>query len=397
MSDTQGLIEFCVSDNQRNIVEARGKGWSWDKIREVYGNDPANARRAVNAIKKRAAQAGWSPDHDMTHAVPDGYHVRGVSTLYDSDGNPKAQWVKSQITKEQEEQAIKGLVEGLTADIKPAKPKKLPKARRHNKDLMTGIFIGDAHIGMRAFGVETKHSDFDVDIAVQQLRDAVDYLVERAESTETGLLVDVGDFMHANTQHNTTFSGTPLDVDTRHYRVMKAAGEVMAYMVDRMLDKFKRVVLVIARGNHNTDAAGAMQLMMEFYYKDEKRVNVLPTDGFYHYIEYGKWLLGIHHGDKQKPEALAASMARDMPEAWGRTTSRMFCTGHFHKEAVKTLPGVKHKVFAALPPPDSWHASHGFAGDGEMEMLTFRREGGLHSSYTFNVPQPRVEPDARLD
>ena len=138
------------------------------------------------------------------------------------------------------------------------------------------------------------------------------------------------------------------------------------------------------------------QVMLEFYYKDEPRVNVLPTHGFFHYIEWGNWLLGVHHGDKQKPEKLATSMARDMPEAWGRTTHRMWCTGHFHKEQVKTLDGVKHKVFAALPPPDSWHASHGFSGDGEMEMLTFKRSGGVHSSFVFNVPQPRVEPDVKL-
>lgn len=287
-------------------------------------------------------------------------------------------------------------MDGLCAGVKPTKPKPLPKAVKHDKNLMSGIFIGDAHIGMRAFGVETKHSNFDVDIGVQQLRDAVDYLVEKAPSAETGLLVDVGDFLHANTQHNTTFSGTPLDTDTRHYQVMKAAGEVMEYMINRMLAKFKKVIVVIARGNHNTDAAGAVQLMMEFYYKKEPRVNILPVDGFYHYIEYGKWLLGIHHGDKQRPRDLAASMARDMPEAWARTTHRLWCTGHYHKEEVKTYPGVKHKVFGALPPPDSWHASRGYSGDGEMEMITFRREGGKHSTYTYEIIQPRVEPDVRI-
>jgi rhodanese-related sulfurtransferase len=178
--------------------------------------------------------------------------------------------------------------------------------------------------------------------------------------------------------------------------VMEAAAEVMAYMVDRMLDKHKRVILVCARGNHDTDAAGALALMMKFYYRKEERVNVLDSHGFYHYIEYGNWLLGIHHGDKQKMESLAGSMARDMAQAWGRTTHRLWCLGHFHKDAVKTLPGVKCKIFAALPPPDSWHASHGYAGDGEMEMMTFRREGGLYSTHVYNIPQPRHEPDVMI-
>jgi hypothetical protein len=102
------------------------------------------------------------------------------------------------------------------------------------------------------------------------------------------------------------------------------------------------------------------------------------------------------HGDKQKPESLAGSMARDMPKAWGRTTHRMWAVGHFHKEFVKTLPGVTYRVFAALTPPDSWHASHGYKGDGEMHMLSLRREGGIHSTHIYNIPQPIHEPDAKL-
>ena len=107
-------------------------------------------------------------------------------------------------------------------------------------------------------------------------------------------------------------------------------------------------------------------------------------------------MLGITHGNKQKAEALAGSMARDMAQAWGRTTHRMWITGHYHKDAVKTLPGVKHKIVGALPPPDSWSSSHGFAGDGEMEMMTFKREGGIHSSHVYNIPRPIVEPDVKL-
>lgn len=395
MDDLTGLLEFATP-KQRQVLEARIAGKSWVTIQAELGVQSANALKTIASLKRRASRLGWSPQHNMTHTVPEGYTVKGVSTLYNAEGQVTAQWVKSSAEREQEEARLRAFVDGLCESITPCKHKPIPKAIKHDPNLMSGIFIGDAHIGMRAFGVETKHADFDVDIAIEQLRDAINDLVEKAPSAETGLLVNVGDFMHANTQHNTTYSGTPLDVDTRHYRVMKAAGEIMQYMVDRMLMKFKKVILVIARGNHDTDASGAIQLMMEFYYRRENRVQVLPTDGFYHYIEFGKWLLGIHHGDKQKPESLAGAMPRDMPEAWGRTVNRMWCVGHYHKDAVKTLPGVKWKVFAALPPPDSWHASHGYVGHGEMEMITFRKDGTTHSTYTHTILQPRIEPDVRI-
>jgi hypothetical protein len=350
---------------------------------------------ALQRTQRAAIKQGYSPAHDMTRTVPAGFHVKGVSTYYDEDGKPRGQWVKSARDKEEQAAALRDFVEGLKADIKPAKPRP-DRRKQYASDLMPSIFIGDAHVGMYAHGDETKHADFDSNIATAQIRDAIDYLVDKAEPAENGLLVDVGDFMHANGSQDTTFSGTKLDVDTRHYSVMRKAAMVMRYSIDAMLRKMKNVTVIIARGNHNTDAAVAVQLMLEFYYEREPRVNILPTEGFYHYLEYGNWLIGVTHGDKQKPESLAGAMARDMAQAWGRTTHRLWATGHFHKEAVKTLPGVKHKVFAALPPPDSWHASHGYAGDGEMEMMTFRKSGGVHSSFVYNIPQPRTEPDVRI-
>jgi len=395
--DYKKLKEFSITPEQAMLcdamVETNGKLRAAAKL---LGKSHSTLHDTRKRLIERAARAGYAPDHDMTKTTPTGYHVRGISTLYDEAGNLKIQWVKTSVDAAQQEENIKDYIKGLCQEITPIKPTEFEKNKAVTPDLLTAIFIGDAHIGMYAYGKETKHSDFDSDIATEQLRTAIDYLVDKAESTETALLVDVGDYMHANGQSNTTYKGTPLDVDTRHDAVMKKAAMCMRHMIDRMLQKFPKVVVVIAKGNHNTDSAGAIRLAIEFYYSREYRVNVLDTHGFYHYIEYGQWLLGIHHGDKQKPESLAGSMARDMSAAWGRTTSRMWCVGHFHKEQVKTLPGVKYKVFAALPPPDSWHASQGYLGDGEMEMLTFRKSGGLYSSHVYSIPQPMHDPDVTI-
>ena len=329
-------------------------------------------------------------------AADNGYSVKGTSKLYDNEGKVKVQWVKTDRDKEVQAQALKDFVEGLCADLKIATPVPVTPHKHHTPDLLSAVFMGDAHIGMYSYGIETKHSDFDSDIATKQLREAIDYLIEKAEPSETGLLVNLGDFIHTNASNNMTAGGTPQDVDTRLSKVMHMAAVTLRYMTDRMLSKFAKVVMVVAKGNHDTDTSIAIQMAMKFYYDKEPRVTVLETNGFYHYIEYGQWLLGIHHGDKQKPEQLAGSMARDMSEAWGRTSHRLWCVGHYHKEQVKTLAGVKYKVFAALPPPDAWHASKGYNGDGEMEMITFRKSGGIYSSHTFCIDQPKHQPDITI-
>ncbi len=393
--DYERLKSFCSTIHQEMVINEVMRTGSQRKAAKSLGLNKTTVERLISRVKTLAARQGYSPDHDMTVSVPDGFHLKGTSTLYGEDGALKLQWVKSNIDRERQAELIKEFINGLVEEIPPAEPRQA-QSDYLNSDLMPSIFIGDAHIGMYAWGKETKHSDFDSDIATQQIRDAIDYLVDKAPASDKSLLAVMGDFMHANTGHNQTFSGTPLDVDTRHGRVQKRAAMCMRYCVDRMLDKFGEVVVVVVRGNHDTDSSDAVRLAVEFYYSKEPRVNVLPSFGYYHYVEYGRWLLQLSHGDKQKPESLVGGMARDMPEAWGRTTHRMACVGHFHKEYVKSLPGAKYKVFAALPPPDSWHASHGYLGDGEMEMITFRREGGIHSSHVYNIPQPRHEPDVTI-
>ena len=388
-------LQYCNTKMQREKIQLVIDCGSVAEALKQTGLKPTSFYELINKVVTRAARAGYAPNYIHHESNLPGFTTKRISTARKADGSTALEWHIQEPSKEQQAESFRKFVEGLNENIIQAEPCPLA-AQEYASDLMPSIFIGDAHIGMYAYGKETKHDDFDTSIATEQLRNAIDYLLERAEPAETGLLVDVGDFTHANGAADTTFAGTKLDVDTRHHRVMKEAGMVMRYMIDKMLLKFQKVVVVVARGNHNTDAAVAVQLMLEFYYAKEPRVNVLPTEGFYHYIEYGKWLLGITHGDKQKAESLAGSMARDMSEAWGRTTHRMWCTGHYHKEAVKTLPGCKHKVFAALPPPDSWHASHGFAGDGEMEMMTFRKSGGVHSSHVYNIPRPILEPDVRI-
>lgn len=394
--DYEALLPYA-NDKQKEVIRACIAHGSNNKAAVFLGKNRRGIDETIKRVEAVAVKRS-GPDYTSRPTQKEGVFWNGTTTLEKGQEGDDfiVRWNKEIPDKKQLSESIKEYVKGLCEEIPPRQPRKFKRTKKHTNDLMTGIFIGDAHIGMYAYNKETKHSDFNSDIATEQLRDAIDYLVDKAETTETGLLVDVGDYLHTNGQNNMTFSGTPQDVDTRQDSVQRKAAMCMIYMIDKMLDKFKKVTVVVAKGNHDTDSSSVIRIGVSLAYRNEKRVTVLDSDGFYNYVEYGNWLLGVHHGDKQKPESLAGSMARDMPQAWGRTTHRMWCVGHFHKEYVKVLPGVKYKVFAALPPPDSWHASKGYMGDGEMEMLTFRKAGGIYSSHVYTIPQVIHEPDARI-
>ena len=140
---------------------------------------------------------------------------------------------------------------------------------------------------MRADSEETRDRDFDTSIASREIKEAINELVERSPECRTGMLVQVGDFTHSDGSSPFTTKGTMVDVDTRFEKVMRIAAQTMMYAIDKMLTKCDTIQVAIARGNHDSDTALAVQLILEFYYSKEKRVNILKSKGFFHYLPVG--------------------------------------------------------------------------------------------------------------
>jgi len=382
-------LKEWATDQQSRYIDAYNKHKSYGSAARSLGIGRQALTRGLKSVQKKAALAGYAPDNDMTHTTPPGFGVKGVSTLYGRDGDITAQWVKTDRDKEEQAEAFNEFIEGLCSGIKGnAKPVKVTK-QKYDKDLMSLIIFGDAHLGMYAWGEETLSQDFDTDIACMDIRNAIDNMIARAPNAETGVLVDVGDFMHANTSTNHTAAGTPVDVDTRHARVLKSAGMVMRYCIGQMLLKYKYVKVVVAKGNHNPEPAVAVALMLQFFYDKEKRVEVLDTIGHHHYIEFGDWLLGVNHGDKIKPQQLVAMMARDH-KSWSKCRFRLWITGHIHHEKVIEINGCTVASFNTLAPVDAWHASMGYGARQASTLVTIHKTKGKHSTIEYDLPD-RVE------
>ena len=62
--------------------------------------------RNIERRRAKLARQGWSPEHDLRHQVPDGFHLKGASTLY-KEGKPVLQWVKSSIDHERQTELIR--------------------------------------------------------------------------------------------------------------------------------------------------------------------------------------------------------------------------------------------------------------------------------------------------
>jgi len=393
------LIDYAKTERQREAIKAwQDCGEVVAQAAGVLGISPSTLRDHIGAVKNYAASAGYSNNWDATRHVPEGEVVIGRS-IYTSDDEGNKAWLKTKrtMTEAARDKALQGFVDGLVKGLPKYKPKAKPKTEKFATDLLPSIIIGDAHFGMRADSRETKEQDYDTKIAAKSHLEAIDYLVSVSSASEHSLLVNVGDFIHANGSAGTTFGGTRLDVDTRIEVVLETAAQTFIFAIEKMLSKHKNVSVIMARGNHDSDTAIALALILKFYYAKEPRVTILDPHGFFHTLQFGATLIAVHHGDKVKAPKLAAILPRMLPDQWSSTNYRKWLVGHIHHQnAIETDNGVFVESFGTLAFPDSYHASHGYSASSVMTQITFHRDGGEALRHVYQIRASRKVPDLTL-
>ena len=309
--------------------------------------------------------------------APDGYTVKGTSTLYGPDGEVKATWVKTREDWDHLQKSLESFTDKLVEKaLGAASPVPAPAVAL--SDLMSAYVVGDAHIGAYAQAAETGIEDFDTKIATDDLRGAFNHLVRSSPAARVGLLVNVGDALHANdTTSETPSSKHRLDTDGRFSTVIDRAVTVFRYAIDLMLKKHREVWIINARGNHDPDAAVWLNKVIEAYYHREPRVKIISNAPKFQYVEWGQVLIGVHHGDQIKRRQLYEAMTRDKREAWGKAKFSYFWTGHIHHKDAEEIGGCLFESFNTLAAPDAWHAASGYGANREMQQITLHREFGI--------------------
>lgn len=360
---------------------------------EAIGMAPAVAKAHLRELAARAARRGWSPDHDMTKATPDGFSIKGVSTMYDADGNIRAQWVKTRADEAHKLEAIAAAVATIAEPFRGlAEP--APVAELFDGDLMAVYIMGDPHVGMFSWAHETG-ADFDLQIAERDLVTATDHLVDLAPAAAVALILNLGDFYHAdNSTNRTSRSGAALDVDTRYPKVLAVGVRIMRRVIDRALLKHDRVRVVIEIGNHDDNSSLMLALCLQSYYEREPRVEIDTSPAKFHWYRFGKCLIGVTHGDTVKASALPGVMAVDRASDWGETEHRVWYTGHVHHDSAKDFPGCTVETFRTLAPADAWHRAAGYRSAQDMKVDVWHREYGRVNRHIVGIRQIRARQDA---
>lgn len=369
-----------LTDRQKEVLEAYNKAGSHRKAAEMLGCSRNAIAQSLNQIKTKSLKGQGTLTPTLTPCEP-GFSTKRISTARREDGSIALQWHIQEPEKASLEEIQDHLLD-VFSSIKPCKP--LPQPKKTLSDLASCYIIGDHHLGMTACSEETGQ-DWDLEKSEQILIESTQKLVARSPESNTGYLINLGDFLHADDKTNRTpRSGHALD--SEHFcKVARRAGILQKTLVELMLQKHKKVEVINVRGNHDPNSGMWLNEVLRAYFLNNKRVNIPQNFHKFLWFTWGKNLVVTHHGDGINWARMHQSVVSNLSKEWGESDYRFGWTGHLHHEESKEIGGMKFERFGVLPPPDAWHSGEGYGSQRSMTCIVLHKTQGLDTRYQVTV------------
>jgi len=357
-----------LSDDR--IIEALRQHGSNRKAAKALGVHS----RTIERRRSKLALRGFSPQHDMTKTVPEGFTVKGVSTLYKDDGSIAAQWVKSTADNEAREALFAAAADAFASTIPRAKAVNPPK---HSlPDLLNAYVVTDYHLGMLAWHEETG-DDWDTDIAEAMLVEWFRQAIKGAPDAKIGVFAQLGDFMHWDGMDAVTpASKHLLDADTRFQKLVRVAIRCIRQVIGMLLDKHEQVHVIMAEGNHDPASSIWLREWFSALYEAEPRVTVDTSPDPYYCVEHGATSLFFHHGHKRKVANIDDVFVAKFREVFGRTKHSYAHMGHLHHVDVKETNLMIVEQHRTLAGADAYASRGGWMSGRDAQVITYHAKHG---------------------
>lgn len=363
-----------ATPRQAQYLDAIAAHGSHRRAAKALGINRTAIDRGIASLRKQAALKGWSPDHDLTHPLPDGYTLKGTSTLYDGDGNLVQQWVKTERDREEFEALCREVLEAMREEVPREKAVKPPKTTA--SELLNLYTLTDFHLGQMSWREETG-ADWDMKIAENLLVSWFSQAIAYSPDACVGVFAQLGDFLHFDGLNAVTPEHhNLLDADTRFAKLARIAIRVLRRIMWMLLAKHEHVHVIMCDANHDPVSAIWFREWFESLYSDEPRVTVDTSPRPYNAYEWGDTSLFFTHGHKKSAKQVHETFAALFRDIFGRTRYSYAHTGHLHNQAVFESPLMTVEQHRTLAAPDAFAARGGWMSKREASVITYHKDYG---------------------
>lgn len=361
-----------ITDEQ--FLKERELGKTLRQIAEEYGMNIRTVEMRSSKLAKKGH--GHGNDHVSKH-VPEGFAVKGTSTMIRANGDEVVRWVKTDQDKEKLAAMMDAAIDAFCEEVPRAKATPVDNSQRFSEDQLALYPVFDLHIGAMAHKHECGEN-YSTDISERVLREFFEYAVEVSPNAQKAVLLIGGDFLHSDGLDAVTpASGHVLDQDSRYAKLVHVAIRSVRRAVAMMMDKHQDIEIQIIEGNHDQAGMIWLRAAMAAYFEDEPRVTVDTSPMILHRTKWGKTLLGYTHGHTmKKADTRLAAMATDFREEFG--TSRYIYThsGHWHHQTITEGTLGIDEVHGQLGAKDAYAARGGWRSYRQAAVIVYSKEFG---------------------
>lgn len=388
--DPDSLLSLLpyASPGQARYIQAVIDAGSFRAGAQKAGVNARTVASAIAAARKKAALKGLAPEHDMLHTVPDGFSVKGVSTLYGDDGKVKVQWVKSRADDERREAMMREAFEAF-ADALP-RASAVPAPGASSEDLLVLYPSTDLHIGMLSWPEETG-DDWNVKIAEDTVIAWFKAAIAASPPASVCVFAQMGDFLHHDALDSVTPTGKHiLDADSRLQKIIRVAIRVMRKAIEMLLEKHRMVHVLALSGNHDQSGGVWLRELLAVHYENEPRVLVDTQADAYNCVMHGETMLCFHHGDKRSVNNVDTVFARKFRAQYGAAKHAYGHLGHRHHTHViesNLMVIEQHRTLAAK---DAYAARGGWLSGRSAAAIVYHKKYG-------EVGRTTISPEWCLD
>jgi hypothetical protein len=261
-------------------------------------------------------------------AEQEGFSVIETNTFENADGEARFSWVRRRKDKEEQENALRAFVDGLTAKIKPVKPNiEIPKT---TLDKLVQYTISDMHIGEAIERLDG--TKYEIEDAVDIVDNFVDYSIATTPKYKYALFANAGDWTHWDGHiKQTRRNKHPLEGSCSLEKLAYESARLSVRSISKLLNHHEIVYVSWSSGNHDDELSTNARAWLKVYYENEPRVVILESTHYFSHLRFGKSLLVFTHGHMAKRDGqLAAKIVREFRSIYSELEYIYIHTGHYH-------------------------------------------------------------------
>ena len=356
--------------------------WLFPKEAKFLGKKPKKNEKNRNQARYYLTNKEYQSILD--YREENNFTVIGKSTLKDKNGNVIIEWTKTNKTKEDLLKSFKTVVETLKEDIKPTESIK-PSTLHKNENLINQYILTDYHLGMMSWHEETG-DDWDLKIAEDTLVKFFEVAIKTSPNAKECIFAQIGDFLHWDgLDAITPTSKHVLDADTRFTKLVRVAIRVIRKVITMLLQKYDKVNVIMAEGNHDPASSVWLREMLSAFYDNEPRLFIDTNPDPYYCATFGDVCLFYHHSHKRRIRNLDSVFVGKFKKEFGDSKFVYGHTGHLHHELKIESNLMTLEQHRTLASKDAYASRGGYLSGRDSKVITYHRNYGEVGRNTINI------------